>query len=67
LSPDLTEGYQRITELKAELNATEIVTVADREADISVTLPATKQYPELRVTALLAGEEQPLANEAPIE
>lgn len=29
-----TEGYQRVAELKTELSGTEIVTVADREADI---------------------------------
>ena len=29
-----TEGYQRVAELKEELSSTEIVYVADREADI---------------------------------
>jgi hypothetical protein len=29
-----TEGYQRVAELKAALSGTEIVYVADREADI---------------------------------
>jgi hypothetical protein len=128
-----TEGYQRVAELKAELSDTEIVYVADREADIrelmtaaqqqdhqvhwlvrarhnrvtgdgklwdrlsdaevmgtvqftlartatrqprpveltlrreSVTLPATQHGPELTVTALLAREEHPPENEAPIE
>jgi uncharacterized protein YhdP len=127
------EGYQRVAELKAELSGTEIVYVADREADIrelmtaaqqqengvhwlvrakhnrvtgdgklwdclsvaevlgtvqftltrtatrqprpveltlrreSITLPATKHYPELTVTALLAKEEYPPENETPIE
>ena len=128
-----TEGYQRVAELKAELIGTEIVYVADREADIRemmteaqqqenavhwlvrakhnrvtgngklwdrlsdaevlgtvqftlartatrqarpveltlrrerITLPATKQYPALTVTALLAREENPPENETPIE
>lgn len=128
-----TEGYQRIAELKDQLSSTEIVYVADREADIRelmtaafnqdhcvhwlvrakhnrvtgggklwdrlnltdvlgtvqfmmprtatrkarpveltlraerVTLPATRQSPELSVTAILAREDNPPADETPIE
>lgn len=38
-----TEGYQRVAELKAELIGTEIVYVADREADIRELMTAAAQ------------------------
>jgi hypothetical protein len=38
-----TEGYQRVAELKAELSGTEIVYVADREADIRELMTAAQQ------------------------
>ena len=38
-----TEGYQRVAELKEELSSTEIVYVADREADIRELMTAAQQ------------------------